>query len=248
MSSAATSRKAKRKHADSGAVHRKASGAVITGDAQVLERCTGCTVEGDDAVLIECTGCVVKGNGAVVFQSTGCTTTGDNCRFIKCTGADDKGKAARMVDSSLKSSERDGVVTVGRGIGTQTAPAAAQDIGALMGLKPIPDGERTVKMTIGSISAGRNCVVMRGTADGRMFVNGVEVPKGTTTYDGKLFYKGKQVTRGDKALLEEMPAFGLALDSIASGKGYEEPRQVQIVHSNGVRSMYTGSGGIQNFF
>ena len=271
MSSSSGSRKTKRRHDGAGGtLHRKVSGGTFKGNDQVLERCTGCTVYGDDAVLIECTGCTVNGDRALVFRSTGCTTTGTECRFIRCEGSDDSGKAARVVETSVRTSGKgsDTVINVGVGIGSQRVaprapqpPAAASssssssakipmpDIGAAMGLSAIPSGARTVStVTFGSVSSGRNTIVMRTTADGSAFINGIEVPNGTNLDNGKVFYKGKEVTRESKQVLEEVPAFVVLLDSIASGTTHHEPRQIQIVHANGVRTMYTESGGIQNYF
>lgn len=233
-----------------GIVHRKVSGATFRGDDLVLEKCTGCTVYGDNAYLIGCTNCTVEGDKAVVFRSVRCTTTGVDCRFIKCEAADDSGKAAHMVGSSLRksSSPSKSDVTVLRGVGSQvfsTTPSVAPDIGALMGLRAIPNEDRVVSTVS---TGGRNTLTLRKTASGQTFVNGIEVPEGTSVFSGNMFYKGKQVKREDKELMEEVPAFMLVLDRTLSGERYQEPRQVQIVNSNGVRSLYTASGGIHNFF
>jgi len=231
-----------------GYVHKRAAGATFSGNDQVLERCSGCTVKGDDAILIGCDDCTVIGNRATIYKSSNCKTTGIGCRFIECQDVNDSGNSARVFSSTVKASAGGGgAVTVMNGIASQASGLVPD------GFKLIPDGERTVMsqtLTFGNVytPGGRGNILLRKTADGRTTINNIEVPDGTTSTAGKIFYKGKQVTRADKALLEEVPAFVVVLDSLESGKPAEAPRQIQVVMPNGSRTTYSLPGRIINNF
>jgi len=52
----------------------------------------------------------------------------------------------------------------------------------------------------------------------KTFINGVEVPEGTSLLAGKPFYQGEAVTRANEKLLERFPSFALLLDSMGVKK------------------------------